>query len=914
MKRRFIVCCFVLAIACRPLLAGDCEPGTGTPVWTIDQVASLASRAWSCQDLAEAIALAHAESQFRPYCVSTNTDGSQDTGLWQINDLRKNLFFWLGMGPQNQRNPQAHTCGLDPTCNLTYTHRLWQYGGIGKPQAFAFTQDIWHAFGDDDYNTYLPVASAFVNSHPNLCQSSCTVVNGQTVCPPSPPASNVTNRSIESITSGDPNDKVGSQGVGVQGYTAGGTPLRYAILFSNLETATAPAQDVIITDQLDPLVDDLTTLAFGSVTFGSQLLSQAPGTTTFTTTSDLRPTNNLLVQVHAHLNVFTGLLTWRFTSLDPTTHQPPADPTAGFLPPGGEGSVFFTVMPKQNLATDTQIQNQATIVFDVNPPMSTQTWLNTLDNTPPASRVAPLPSSMSTPSFNVSWSGADVGSGVHDFTIFVSDNQGPFVPFLTNTSGSSATFSGQVGHTYAFYSIARDLVGNVEAAKSAAEATTQVVTDTTPPVTTAAVSPGPNPNGWNNSDVTVTLNSTDDEPGGTGVKQVAYSATGAEPLASTLVPGASASITLSVEGITTITFFSTDNVGNVETAKTITIKLDKTSPTITGSRMPGPNPNGWNNTSITVSFQCADTLSGLAPGSPPAPTILSSEGAAQSVTGICNDLAGNAAAAKLENINIDLTPPVLTPSVNPPPNANGWENTDTTVTWSAVDPLSGVAVVSGPVTLSTDGAGQVVRGDASDLAGNVAAGSVTVNLDKTPPEAFLQFDPVARDVALFGRDSLSGVPPGPIAPVSVVKIQHDHDDDDVDHSEDDDSRSELRTYKVLDLAGNSLTLIAKVRKSRHNMSAKLVSLQYGEGAVISLPRNQEIFEWTTRDDGTLSELEQEFKAGPGEESQRVRANFDGRRDETIVVQQEPEPRTRTLKPGLDLVRIATSTGKLLIEF
>src|SRR6267143_6760196 len=109
----------------------------------------------------------------------------------------------------------------------------------------------------------------------------------------------------------------------------------------------------------------------------------------------------------------------------------------------------------------------------------------------------------------VAWSGTDVGSGIRDFTVFVSDNGGPFVAWLTNTPTTSATFPGQLGHSYAFYSIARDIVGNVETAKTTAEATTQValVTDTTPPTTTATVTPGPNVAGWNNSAVTISLSS-----------------------------------------------------------------------------------------------------------------------------------------------------------------------------------------------------------------------------------------------------------------------------------------------------------------------------------------------------------------------------------------------------------------------
>src|SRR5207253_3270323 len=143
-------------------------------------------------------------------------------------------------------------------------------------------------------------------------------------------------------------------------------------------------------------------------------------------------------------------------------------------------------------------------------------------NTLPVSHVVSLPAAESSTSFPVQWAGADVGVGVQDFTIFVSDNGGPFTAFQISTTTTAATFTGQTGHTYAFYSIARDLVGNVEGAKAVAEATTQVVTDTTPPVTTAVASPAPNGAGWNNSNVTITLNSTDNEQGGTGVKQIQW--------------------------------------------------------------------------------------------------------------------------------------------------------------------------------------------------------------------------------------------------------------------------------------------------------------------------------------------------------------------------------------------------------
>jgi hypothetical protein len=137
--------------------------------------------------------------------------------------------------------------------------------------------------------------------------------------------------------------------------------------------------------------------------------------------------------------------------------------------------VLFTILPKDVLTTGTEVRNKASIVFDANPPINTPEWLNTIDNTNPVSRVAPL-SAQSSHSFQVNWSGSDIASGLQDLTVFVSENGGQFTTWLINTSATSAIFYGKASTTYAFYSLARDAVGNHESAKTIAEATT-----TTPP-------------------------------------------------------------------------------------------------------------------------------------------------------------------------------------------------------------------------------------------------------------------------------------------------------------------------------------------------------------------------------------------------------------------------------------------------
>jgi hypothetical protein len=299
--------------------------------------------------------------------------------------------------------------------------------------------------------------------------------------------------------SADPNDKVGTIGATPSNFLAGGTSLAYAIHFENLETATAPAQEVVITDALDVATLDLDTFSLGPIAFGTAVATPAPNVQQYTAGIDLRPERNLIVGIEAGLDKTTGIVTWRFTSIDPDTGMLTDDPDAGFLPPNvtppeGDGQVEFTVAPKVGLATGTSICNAAAIVFDVNAPIDTPQWCNGIDDAPPVSQVQALAATQTSSSFPVEWAGTDVGSGIASYTIYVSENGGPLVPWLTNTTATSGTFDGgQVGSTYAFSSIAQDLLGNVESASAMPDASTLVcpeggcpapTTTTTAPTTT----------------------------------------------------------------------------------------------------------------------------------------------------------------------------------------------------------------------------------------------------------------------------------------------------------------------------------------------------------------------------------------------------------------------------------------------
>ena len=84
---------------------------------------------------------------------------------------------------------------------------------------------------------------------------------------------------------------------------------------------------------------------------------------------------------------------------------------------------------------------------------------------------------------------------------------------------------------------------------------------------------------------------------------------------------------------------------------------------------------------------------------------------------------------------VDLTPPVIAPTVTPPPNADGWHNGPVTVSWFVDDPETNLLSASGcaPTALTSETAGVTLSCTATNGQGLTAEESVTVKIDLTPP-------------------------------------------------------------------------------------------------------------------------------------------------------------------------------------
>jgi hypothetical protein len=93
------------------------------------------------------------------------------------------------------------------------------------------------------------------------------------------------------------------------------------------------------------------------------------------------------------------------------------------------------------------------------------------------------------------------------------------------------------------------------------------VVDITPPDTFASITPSPDINGWNSSNVIVGLNSFDS---GSGVREIHYSTNGGPQ---NIVSGNSTSFVISDRDVSIITYFALDNAGNIEASKSLNVKI-----------------------------------------------------------------------------------------------------------------------------------------------------------------------------------------------------------------------------------------------------------------------------------------------------------------------------------------------------
>src|SRR5438105_4065397 len=167
------------------------------------------------------------------------------------------------------------------------------------------------------------------------------------------------------------------------------------------------------------------------------------------------------------------------------------------------------------------------------------------------------------------------------------------------------------------------------------------------------------------------------------------------------------------------------------------IKVDSAAPAgLAANVARSPDANGWYRNPVTISWSGSDATSGIA-----SCTSLSYSGpdsASVAPSGTCTDQAGNTSSPLPPSnpLKYDSTAPVLAPSPDRAPNANGWYRSPVTVTWNGGDMTSGIASCPSSATYGgPDSASAAPSATCTDQAGNSASASFPLKYDSTAPVA-----------------------------------------------------------------------------------------------------------------------------------------------------------------------------------
>jgi hypothetical protein len=305
---------------------------------------------------------------------------------------------------------------------------------------------------------------------------------------------------------------------------------------------------------------------------------------------------------------------------------------------------------------------------------------------------------------SIAWSAVDNGAGFSGSNPYVFDFQ------TTDTAGTTFTRS------------TNDRLGNI------GSGSVTVKLDMLGPGLAIFRNVGPNPAGWNNTDVTVMPSCSDAL---SGIKSCTPATTLTAETAGAMIPVA-----------------AVDNADNQASTVVGPIKIDKTAPnppTINAS--PAANGAGWNNSSVSFVATPNGDVGAVQSGAVPVCSTIAyltgeTSPAGTTVSATCNDLAGNTSAASSKLIKIDLTAPNTTAAA--PAN---WNNSDVAVALNASDALSQVAATyykldngsqqtynaGNNIAISDDGSHTLEFWSVDNAGNEESHKTIEVKIDKTPP-------------------------------------------------------------------------------------------------------------------------------------------------------------------------------------
>ncbi|MDX6669010.1 MAG: hypothetical protein QOK04_2390, partial [Solirubrobacteraceae bacterium] len=120
----------------------------------------------------------------------------------------------------------------------------------------------------------------------------------------------------------------------------------------------------------------------------------------------------------------------------------------------------------------------------------------------------------------------------------------------------------------------------------------------------------------------------------------------------------------------------------------------------------------------------------------------------------------------------------------------------------------------------------------------------------------------------------------------------------------------LRTYTLRGKAGNDLSLVLEVTKTKKTLVARVLSMRYRGAKILKPGSNGLSYRWSLKKHKVRT-LEQVLSLGKGTKRRKVTAKFDRRTNRTTIT--DPKRHKRPIKrKGLVALRFLTAAGKLAV--
>ena len=236
----------------------------------------------------------------------------------------------------------------------------------------------------------------------------------------------------------------------------------------------------------------------------------------------------------------------------------------------------------------------------------------------------------------------------------------------------------------------------------------------------------------------------------------------------------------------------------------------------------------------------------------------------------------------------DFLPPLSTVILSGISGQTGFYRSDVNILLNSTDNLSGVLSlnynidgmgykkISGDIAevlISTEGE-HTISFFSTDRAGNnETEKTITFTIDKTAPEAVIEFDINVKDIIFNGLDT------------TQVKVT-DNDD----------------TVNLTDQAGNITEINLKDKNRKKKMSAEVKSIKYNQ-EMPDISKNKMVYKWDYNKSGELIKFSQHIKS---KKDYNISADFDGKN--TVVKGKDSFGKISKLFTGLKILKITTNKG------